>query len=104
MTLVKTGQCWPLKNGWIDSDEFLTTYFEASWVVQFVGHCDLIVCLCPFNVMLVKNGFSDPTKEQCSMGIRLMIIELRKYNEIGELFIENRTAGSQAQVSYQDVF
>ena len=33
-----------------------------------------------------------------------MIIELRKYNKIGELLIENRTAGSQAQVSYQDVF
>jgi len=36
------------------------------------------------------------------MGIRLMIIELRKYNEIGELLIWNRTTGSQAQVSYQD--
>jgi len=36
------------------------------------------------------------------MGIRLMIIELRKYNEIGELLIENRTTGSQAQVSHQD--
>ena len=35
------------------------------------------------------------------MGIRLMIIKLRKYNKIGELLIENRTAGSQ--VSYQDV-
>ena len=31
-----------------------------------------------------------------------MIIELRKYNEIGELLIENRTTGLQAQVSYQD--
>ena len=31
-----------------------------------------------------------------------MIIELRKYNEIGELLIENGTTGSQAQVSYQD--
>jgi len=38
------------------------------------------------------------------MGIRLMIIKLRKYNEIGELLIENRTAGSQAQVSYRDMF
>jgi len=37
------------------------------------------------------------------MGIRLMIIELRKYNEIGELLMENRTTGSQAQVSYRDV-
>ena len=36
------------------------------------------------------------------MGIRLMIIELRKYNEIGELLIENGTTGSQAQVSYWD--
>ena len=33
-----------------------------------------------------------------------MIIEVRKYNEIGELLIENRTTGSQAQVSYQDRF
>ena len=32
-----------------------------------------------------------------------MIIELRKYNEIGEPLIENQTAGSQVQVSYQDV-
>ena len=31
-----------------------------------------------------------------------MIIELRKCNEIGEL-LENRTTGSQAQVSYQDM-
>jgi len=31
-----------------------------------------------------------------------MIIELRKYDEIGELLIENGTTGSQAQVSYQD--
>ena len=31
-----------------------------------------------------------------------MIIELGKYNEIGELLIENRTAGSQGHVSYQD--
>jgi len=31
-----------------------------------------------------------------------MIIELRKYNKIGELLIENRTTGSQAQVSYRD--
>ena len=37
------------------------------------------------------------------MGIRLMIIKLRKYNKIGELLIENRTTGSQAQVSYQDM-
>ena len=43
-----------------------------------------------------------PTLES-SRGIRLMIIELKKYNEIGELLIENRTTGFQAQVSYQDV-
>ena len=29
-----------------------------------------------------------------------MIIKLRKYNEIRELLIENRTTGFQAQVSY----
>jgi len=38
------------------------------------------------------------------MGMRLMIIKLRKYNKIRELLIENQTAGSQAQVSYRDVF
>ena len=37
------------------------------------------------------------------MGIRLMIIELRKYNEIRELLIGNRNTRSQAQVGYQDV-
>ena len=37
------------------------------------------------------------------MGTRLMIIELRRYNEIGELLIENGTTGLQAQVSYQDM-
>jgi len=31
-----------------------------------------------------------------------MIIELRKYNEIGELLKENRTTGPQAQVIYWD--
>jgi len=36
------------------------------------------------------------------MGIRLMIIELRKYNETGELPMEKRTTGLQAQVSYHD--
>jgi len=36
------------------------------------------------------------------MGIRLMIIELRNYNKIGELVKGNRTTGFQAQVSYQD--
>jgi len=35
-------------------------------------------------------------------GIRLMIIKLRKYNEIRELLIRNTTTGLQAQVSYQD--
>jgi len=38
------------------------------------------------------------------MGIRLMIIELEKYNKIRELLMGNRTTGSQAQVSYQDGF
>jgi len=36
------------------------------------------------------------------MGIRLMIIKLRKYNENGELHIENGTTGLQAQVIYRD--
>ena len=36
------------------------------------------------------------------MGTRLMIIKMKKYNEIGELLIENRTTGLQAQVIYQD--
>src|SRR5882724_5235402 len=42
------------------------------------------------------------SSEQCSMGIRLMIIELRKYIEVRELLIEKGTTGSQAQVIYQD--
>ena len=36
------------------------------------------------------------------MGIRLMIIELDRYNEVEELLKGNRTTGSPAQVSYQD--
>ena len=36
------------------------------------------------------------------MGIRLMIIELEKYNQIRELFIINKIIVSQAQVSYWD--
>ena len=31
-----------------------------------------------------------------------MMIELGKYNEIGELLIDNRTTGSQGHVGYQD--
>jgi len=31
-----------------------------------------------------------------------MIIELERYNEIGELLIENRTTGSQGHVCSQD--
>ena len=31
-----------------------------------------------------------------------MIIELGKYNEIGELLIRNRTTGSQGHVCYQN--
>ena len=37
------------------------------------------------------------------MGIRLMIIKLRKYNGVGELLIEKGTTGSQAQVIHWDV-
>ena len=36
------------------------------------------------------------------MGIRLMIIELGKYNSAEELLIETRTAGSQGHICYQD--
>jgi len=34
-------------------------------------------------------------------GIRLMIIELEKYNSAEELHIENRTTGSQGHVCYR---
>jgi len=34
------------------------------------------------------------------MGTRLMIIELRKYIEVGEILIESEITGLQAQVSY----
>src|SRR5882724_1923805 len=39
--------------------------------------------------------------EQCSMGKRLMIIELGKYNSAEELLIVTRTTGSQGHVYYQ---
>ena len=35
------------------------------------------------------------------MGIRLMIIELRKYIEVRELLIEKGSTGSQVQVIYR---
>jgi len=35
-------------------------------------------------------------------GKRLMIIKLERYNEIGELIIENRTTVSQEHICYQD--
>ena len=31
-----------------------------------------------------------------------MIIELGRYNKIGELFIENKTTGSQGHIHYKD--
>ena len=31
-----------------------------------------------------------------------MVIELEKYNKLGELLIENRTTGSQGPICYQD--
>ena len=40
--------------------------------------------------------------EQCSMGKRLKIIELGKYNSAEELLIGTRTAGSQGHVYYQN--
>jgi len=36
------------------------------------------------------------------MGIRLMIIELRKYIKVGEPLVENGTTGLWAQVSHRD--
>src|SRR5882724_3635210 len=41
------------------------------------------------------------SSKQCSMGKGLMIIELRKYIEVGELLIEKESTGSQAQVIFQ---
>ena len=35
-------------------------------------------------------------------GKRLMIIELERYNEIGELLIGNRTTGLQGHICYWD--
>jgi len=36
------------------------------------------------------------------MGIRLMIIELGKYNAVEELLIETRTIGSQGHICYRN--
>ena len=36
------------------------------------------------------------------MGIRLMIIELGKYNSAKELHIDTRTTGSQGHICYQN--
>src|SRR5882724_971264 len=40
--------------------------------------------------------------EQCSMGKRLKIIELEKYNSAEELHIETRATGSQGHVCYRN--
>jgi len=40
------------------------------------------------------------SSEQCSMGIRLMIIKLGKYNSVEELLIETRTTGPQGHICY----
>src|SRR5882724_6522949 len=40
--------------------------------------------------------------EQCSMGIRLMIIKLGNYNSAKELLIGTRTTGSQVHVCYRN--
>ena len=40
--------------------------------------------------------------EQCSMGKRLKIIKLGKYNSAEELLIETRTTGLQGHVCYQN--
>jgi len=41
------------------------------------------------------------SSKQCSMGKRLMIIELRTYIEVGKLLIEKESAGLQAHVIYR---
>src|SRR5882724_7529153 len=41
------------------------------------------------------------SSKQCSMGKRLIIIELRKYIEVGELLIEKGSTVSQVQVIYR---
>jgi len=43
---------------------------------------------------------AESSSGQSSRGIRLMIIELERYNKIRELLIENRTTGSQEHVCY----
>src|SRR5882724_6697256 len=40
--------------------------------------------------------------KQCSMGKRLLIIELRKYNSAEELHIGTGTTGSQGHLCYQN--
>ena len=40
--------------------------------------------------------------EQCSMGKRLKIIKLEKYNSAEELHIKTRTTGSPGHVCYQN--
>src|SRR5882724_10109524 len=42
------------------------------------------------------------SSRQFQEGKRFMIIELERYNEIGELLIENRTTGFQGHVCYWD--
>src|SRR5882724_6731509 len=41
------------------------------------------------------------SSKKCSMGKRLMIIELRKYIEVGELLIEKGSTVLQVQVIYR---
>jgi len=48
LTLVKWDEAGHSTNGWIDSDEFPTIYFAASWVVQFVsGYTVILLCTPP---------------------------------------------------------
>src|SRR5882724_11938641 len=41
-------------------------------------------------------------QDKVQEGQRLMIIELERYNQIGELLIGNRITGSQGHICYQD--
>src|SRR5882724_9640047 len=56
---------------------------------------EVFQCQRPHRVSRIK---AQSSSGKGSRGIRLMIIKLRKYNEIGELLIENRTAGFQGHV------
>src|SRR5882724_10461633 len=62
------------------------------------GFLGVSQCQRPRRVSRIEAKYS---LEKCSMGKRLKIIELGKYNSAEELLIETRTTGSQGHVYYQ---